>query len=618
MARMIPEDISFVQDATEGERETYRFIKRAAKPDSQISCWFRPVIQGKEPDFVLFSQGQGLLVIEVKDWALGQITKADLHTITLSMGRNDETREHPDRQAKGYVNTLMGELKKIPELMVKLPPMVGKLKIPVGRVSVLPNIGFEELKDVRGLQNIFPRESFLFKEDLDPCGEIWCDPSGRKFRERIEACFPFSFQGLTTAESRRVISMIGPEVRIEQPSRKGLGKEYFQAEVKGLDDVQVRFAKRIGAGHQILKGPPGSGKTLVLVHRCHFLHRYHTRVKKILLVCFNIALVSYLKRLIQEKGMGVGDGGIEVCHFFELAARILNEPVEYENRDSKYYDAVAQTARDAVTENLHDLGQFDAILVDEGQDFDDDMFRAVSGLLAPEGELVIALDAFQDLYRRKSSWKSLGVDVQGRTHSFNNVYRNTVEIFEFTQRFMEEKPRKGSHPSLLREDFSLHGDPPSLPAFPDSDALESFLVEDVKKWIDAKEYTRSEIAILYDDKTYRPTSFQYKSRELPGRILKRLNSAGIPVKWVSKDVRAKEEFDVTTDRVSLVSIHSAKGLDFDLVYLVGIDDIHATPETRGRIRTLLYVAMTRAKHRLVIPYVVESEFIRRMKKSLRA
>ena len=135
--------------------------------------------------------------------------------------------------------------------------------------------------------------------------------------------------------------------------------------------------------------------------------------------------------------MGVGEGGIEVCHFYELAARILKEAVEYENRDSEYYDAVAQTARDAVAENLHDLGQFDAILVDEGQDFDDDMLKTVSGLLASEGELVIALDAFQDLYRRKSTWKSLGVDVRGRIHSFNNVYRNTAEIFE-----KNKKPEK--------------------------------------------------------------------------------------------------------------------------------------------------------------------------------
>jgi hypothetical protein len=34
--------------------------------------------------------------------------------------------------------------------------------------------------------------------------------------------------------------------------------------------------------------------------------------------CFNIALVSYLRRLIQQKGVGLGEGGVHVYHFFEL------------------------------------------------------------------------------------------------------------------------------------------------------------------------------------------------------------------------------------------------------------------------------------------------------------
>jgi len=93
--------------------------------------------------------------------------------------------------------------------------------------------------------------------------------------------------------------------------------------------------------------------------------------------------------------------------------------------------------------------------------------------------------------------------------------------------------------------------------------------------------------------------------------------AGIPTKWVSEDVRAKELFDITTDRVSLISIHSAKGLDFDLVYLLGVDRIIPTDETRGRLIRLLYVAITRAKYRLVIPYLEETEFISRFKECLK-
>ncbi len=66
----------------------------------------------------------------------------------------------------------------------------------------------------------------------------------------------------------------------------------------------------------------------------------------------------------------------------------------------------------------------------------------------------------------------------------------------------------------------------------------------------------------------------------------------------------------------MISIHSAKGLDFDLVYLVGVDQVIPTDETRERLIRLLYVAITRAKQRLVIPYVEETEIITRLKACL--
>jgi superfamily I DNA/RNA helicase len=60
------------------------------------------------------------------------------------------------------------------------------------------------------------------------------------------------------------------------------------------------------------------------------------------------------------------------------------------------------------------------------------------------------------------------------------------------------------------------------------------------------------------------------------------------------------------------SLHNAKGLDFDLVYLIGVDRIRPTEAMKAYLIPLVYVAMTRAKYRLVIPYVDETELIRRM------
>ena len=77
--------------------------------------------------------------------------------------------------------------------------------------------------------------------------------------------------------------------------------------------------------------------------------------------------------------------------------------------------------------------------MDEGQDFRDDMFRILLSLLRPGGDLVIALDAFQDLYRKEGSWKSLGIEAKGNSRTPKQVYRNTAEIEAFSQSFYWEE-----------------------------------------------------------------------------------------------------------------------------------------------------------------------------------
>jgi superfamily I DNA/RNA helicase len=287
--------------------------------------------------------------------------------------------------------------------------------------------------------------------------------------------------------------------------------------------------------------------------------------------------------------------------------------VHYENEESEYYDIVTQKTLEKEIKGKSLADPFDAILLDEGQDFQEDMLMVLLNLLKPEGDLVIGLDSYQDLYRRKYSWKSVGIKASGRTRYLKNVYRNTVEIFDTTQRFIGEGPRDNRQLPMLPFDFAFHGDPPEFHKFEDLVGIDDFLVSDLKKCVEEKDYKRSEIAIIYDDKIYGPSRFAYDNRALPMRILNRLNTSGIPAFWVSQDVRSKEMFEITTDRISLISIHSSKGLDFDLVYLVGIDRIRATENTEAALNSLIYVAMTRAKYRLVIPYVEETEFIKKMR-----
>ena len=69
MATMIPENVE--EFKTEGEKKFYKFLEVVAKPDSRHITWYTPNIEGKEPDFILFSQNVGLIIFEVKDWVSG-------------------------------------------------------------------------------------------------------------------------------------------------------------------------------------------------------------------------------------------------------------------------------------------------------------------------------------------------------------------------------------------------------------------------------------------------------------------------------------------------------------------------------------------------------------------
>jgi hypothetical protein len=610
MAIMFPRDIRSFPKATEGEIKVFHFLREAAKPNEAYKCWYEPIIgpEGTEPDFIIYGKNLGLIVIEVKDWRLDQIGIADNLNWTIYKGARSEELTNPDKQAKGYVNNLLNLLKNTEGFLSNHPLHRGKLRIPIGRMVAFPNISYIDYYK-RGLHRLIPEERALFQEDLDPLGEILCDTSGRKLAEQLEKSLPFQFEGFSQEKEKKLSDLIWPEISI--PRRQGVGKDEFTEEVKLLDNSQWKIAFRLGKGHQIIKGPPGSGKTLILVFRCGQL--YSLQKRRVLLTCYNIALTSYLKRLIQEKGWRVGEQGIHVCHFFEVCSQVLGEEVKYDDKDPNYYKFIVDLTLDAIMQNSNKFGKFDAVLVDEGQDFDNDMLKVLMALLQPEKDLIIALDNYQDLYRRKASWSSLGINARGRCHYIDKVYRNTIEICKFTQRFIGETPRQSKLLPLFPEEPGIHGELPQLKGFKTINEIEDFLIEDIIEQIRQEQFRRSEIAIIYDDKNYGLDNFYYDNRGLPERLYKLLENSGIPTKWISKNITTKELFDITTDRVSLVSIHSSKGLDFELVYLVGIDNMQPTEKNQDYLARLLYVAMTRAKFKLVIAYIEETEFIKKMK-----
>jgi superfamily I DNA/RNA helicase len=93
-----------------------------------------------------------------------------------------------------------------------------------------------------------------------------------------------------------------------------------------------------------------------------------------------------------------------------------------------------------------------------------------------------------------------------------------------------------------------------------------------------------------------------------------LGKQGILADWISEDYRAKQSYDVTTEKVTISTIHSLKGFDYACVFVLGLDALEpGIPWTDEQIRKLAYVALTRARERLFIPYCEENDLIRRLK-----
>lgn len=600
MATMIPADIQTF--TTEGESAFYRFLKACAKPDERHLAWYLPEIEGREPDFILYGRDCGLIVFEVKDWALAQILAADPHQFTLLIEGKEERRPNPFRQARDYFGLIMDRIKRDCRLVSNDPQTPGRVRIAVNCGVVFPNINKYEYRQW-GLHQVIPEERVFFWDDLHPQSPICADPTGRRFREVLEGMLAvrprFSLSG---RELNHLRQLIFPEVRIDLPERNTAGKRMDESRrLKLLDHHQESIARQFEGGHRIVAGPSGSGKTLVLVHRAALLKRYNPAVRNLLFVCYNITLVNYIRRLLADRRVPFGEGGVEVFHFFELCAKITGEEVPFEKADSEYYDMVVQ-------ETLERLPscklRYDAALIDEGQDFSDDMLRIVTSLLNPAtNHLMIAIDDNQDIYQRRSSWKEAGLRGRGRVHRLSWIYRNTKEIAALAESLIQdgqELPADSAVPAqteLFPDVFeAVHGPPPELRSFHDPVEIAAWTASRVVSLMEEEGYPLSEIALIYAMKSPEGESGVH----LPRLLEKALEAKGILHHWISEDYRAKKLYDVTTNSVTISTIHSVKGFDYACVFLLGLDWMEAGRWSETQRRKLAYVAVTRARERLFI------------------
>ena len=137
----------------------------------------------------------------------------------------------------------------------------------------------------------------------------------------------------------------------------------------------------------------------------------------------------------------------------------------------------------------------------------------------------------------------------------------------------------------------------------DLDAVAAFTANNIGQVVEAEGSPYSEIAVIYTLKT--PDSAW---KPLPILLENTFASRGILSRWASEGYTSKQIYDITTNSVTISTIHSVKGLDFSCVFLIGLEFLEPKGWTEEQFNNLVYVGMTRARTQLYIPYIRINSF----------
>lgn len=344
------------------------------------------------------------------------------------------------------------------------------------------------------------------------------------------------------ANSFSITTPLGIELQAEDEKLVELTEQQFHALALLGDRKRAAIA-----------GCAGSGKTMLAIRKAQ---QFSQLGMSVLLVCFNIALSRDLRLRLPPE--------IEVYNFHELcreAVRQAYNTLRYVKNDDELYGVILP---EALLDSAGIIGRvYDAIIVDEGQDFQENYWIALESLLKDEGYLYIFFDNNQNLYGGVGDFG--GLITEQPFELFQNC-RNTKLIHEVVKSF-HNKPN-----SLLC--FSPEGRLPEMIIYSGEDDLLRQLQKLLHRIVVEEHIANDEIVILT------PRGEQ-ATRLSPGLKIGLFTLTDQPANHQSK--------------IQATSVHKFKGLEKKVVILAEIDG-----RTNFNRDMIMYVGCSRARTHLII------------------
>jgi hypothetical protein len=262
---------------TSGERRFARRLESHLEDD--YICWYDVPIGAshQHPDFLVLHPRRGLLVIEVKDWKLGNLRAIDKVSATLYVEGKEIRAANPFEQARQYAHRVTQLLQSDRALIAEPGSSYqGKLICPWGYGVVLANISRNAFT-LTDLGQVIPPERVICQDEMVESVDA------EAFQQRLWGMFGVTFRCLLSLpQVDRVRWHLFPEIRVSQgifdlgsPSAPKV--ETVPDIVRVMDLQQEQLARSMGEGHRVIHGVAGSGKTMILGYGALDLahHRHH-------------------------------------------------------------------------------------------------------------------------------------------------------------------------------------------------------------------------------------------------------------------------------------------------------------------------------------------------------
>ncbi len=589
MATLIPTLGTCVSRMTPGERRLAERLEQ--KLDADYLLWYDVPVGPtcSHPDFVVVHPRRGILILEVKDWKLTTIQRADKETWEILDHGAPKTLPNPLLQARHYAHQVVDALKRDRQLVYADGQHQGNLSFPWSYGVVLTNITRKQF-DAAGMAGAIEPHRVVCQD------EMLESVDAEELQSRLWDMFPYMMRGvMSLPQLDRVRWIMFPEVRVQTQGAL-FDDSDTDAELpcimRVMDLQQEQLARSLGDGHRVIHGVAGSGKTMILGYRAEYLAKASTPTSKpILVLCFNEPLAVKLASVMAAKGL---TAKVHAVHFHKW----YYDQLKYSGQamppqGPKFSEELVERVIRAVDRRQIPSGQYQAVLIDEGHDFAPAWLKLVTQMVDPRtNSLLVLCDDAQSIYERSRgkqfSFKSVGIQAQGRTTILKINYRNTKQILQTASLIAadlltaDEKDDDGI-PLIKPVSCGREGEKPVIVRLP-SLRDEAYAIADQLSSAHTEGHAWGDMAVLcHDHATMDLCALTLRHRKLPHQVRRRTG-----------------DYRPGSDTIQVMTMMASKGLEFPVVALPGLGHLPAPGEDETEAARVAYVAATRATSKLLI------------------